>query len=238
MSRNGQKNAKSLRAAPGNKTRVKKNRNSLQDAAAGSNWLIPRRHLAFPDSLRTNLRYILPLQQVTGGGTTNSLRFTSNAYDVDSALASTAMAYFAELAVVYSRFRTLAMRYEFMVTNQEAFPQGMVYGFMIPAVTSTGLGQNYASNPYMNTNILSESRGNRSTATYTGRVKIDQLFGSAQALYDDTFTGSTTSSSLPSTSTANLYIGAVSAAVPVNGWLVTGWIELDVLFHRRNSLLV
>lgn len=238
MSKYGQKNAKPLRAVPGKQTRVKKNRNSLQDAAAGLNWKIPSKRLAFPDSLRTNLRYIIPIQQVLGGGTTNSLRFTSNAYDVDSALASTAMAYFAELATVYSRFRTLGMRYEFMVTNQETFPQGMIHGFMIPAVTSTGLGQNYSSNPYMYTDILSESRGSRSTSTYRGRVKIDQLFGSAQALYDDTFTGSTTSSSLPSTSTANLYVGAVSAAVPVNGWLVTGWVELDVLFHKRNSLLV
>ncbi len=229
--------AKPLRAVPQSK-RVKKSKQvGLDSTPGGSLWRIPKR-LAFPDSLRTNLRYIVPLTQIIGGGTTNSLRFTSNAYDVDAALASTAMAYFSELAVVYSRFRTLGMKYHFEVTNQEAFPQGMIYGFMTNLLSSTSVGQNYAGNPYMHTAILSESRGNRSTSTYRGAVTIERLFGTSQALYDDLYTGSTTSSSMSSTAQAQLYIGAVSAVVPVNGVFVTGWIELDVLFNRRNSLFV
>lgn len=199
-------------------------------------WNIPKRMVAFPDSLRTNLKYILPLQQVVGSGTTNSLRLTSNAYDVDSALASTAMAYFSEIALVYSRFRTLGIKYQYVVTNQETFPVAMIHGFSTLAISSTGLGQNYASGPYFHTNVLSESRGSRSTATYNGSITVEKLFGTTQALFDDTFTGSTTSSTLPSGSTAHTYIGSVSAAVPINGWLVTGYIELDILFDKRNSL--
>jgi hypothetical protein len=184
------------------------------------------------------LRYIIPLAQVLGGGTTISLRYTSNAYDVDAALGSTAMPYFAELAAVYSRFRTLAMSYHFVVSNSETFPQGMIYGFMTNSLGSTAVGQNYAGNPHMHESILSPINGSTSSRTFNGKVRIDKLFGTTQALFDDLFTGSTTSSTLSSSSTANCYIGAVSAAVPVSGWFVTGHIELDLLFEKRAALIV
>lgn len=238
MTMNSSRKAKPLRAVPGRRTRVKKNTvQSLSSAHGGNHWMIPGRSLAFPDSLRTNLRYILPIQQVLGGGTTNSLRMTSNAYDVDSALASTAMAYFAELALVYSRFRTLGMKYQFKVSNQELFPQSMIHGFSTASISATGLGQNYASGPYLKTDLLSDVRGNASNKTFNGSITMEKLFGTTQALFDDLFTGSTTSSTLSTTATANCYIGAVSAAIPVSGWFVTGFIELDVLFTRRNSLI-
>ncbi len=236
MSKTRSQKAKSLRAAGGTRTTVKKNQRSLNSAHGGNLWMIPRRSLAFPDSLRTSLRYILPLQQVLGGGTTNSLRMTSNAYDVDSALASTAMAYFSELALVYSRFRTLGMKYQFQVTNQELFPQAMIHGFSTTSVSATGLGQNYASGPYLYTHLLEDVRGSR-TRLFNGSITIEKLFGTTQALYDDLFTGSTTASTLASAATGYCYIGSVSAAIPVAGWFVTGFIELDVLFTRRNSLI-
>jgi hypothetical protein len=209
---------------------------TIPKSDAGSIWSMPRRSIAFPDSLRTNLRYVIPLTQVTGGGTTNSLKFTSNAYDVDSALGSTAMAYFAELAPVYSRFRTMGVSYRFVCTNQEAFPNAMIHGFMTNSLSSTGLGQNYASGPYVQTDLLSAVNGSHSTRIYTGSLTVAKLFGTTQALVDDLFTGSTTSSTLSSSATMYIYIGAVSAAVPVNGFFVTGEICLDVLFDRRNSL--
>lgn len=205
-------------------------------ALGGTSW-IKTRQIAFPDSLRTTLKYVIPLQQVLGGGTTNSLRFTSNAYDVDTALGSTAMAGFTELAAVYSRFRTLAVKYSFKVANQEAFPVQMVHGVMTNSVGSTALGANYAENQYMHESLLCDVRGGHSSRTFTGRVDIAKLFGTPQALFDDLFTGSTTASTLSSSSTANIYIGGVSAAVPVAGWFVEGFIELDLAFIRRNSIL-
>jgi len=42
--------------------------------------------LGFPASRLCPLRYVIPQQQLTGGGVLNNLRFTSNHYDVDSAL--------------------------------------------------------------------------------------------------------------------------------------------------------
>lgn len=231
------KKAKSLRAARGRKPRYNNNKLGLATSEAGKIWSIPKQ-IGFPDTLRTDLEFIIPLTQITGGGTTNSFRFTSNAYDVDPALGSTAMAYFAELAIVYSRFRTLRMSYKVDIENQEAFPVGTVYGFMTNSLGSTAVGQNYAGNQYMHEGILSAINGSRSVSTYTGSVAINQLFGSNQALFDDLFTGSTTSSTLSSSATANFYIGTVSAAVPVNGQFITGHIKLDILFTRRNSLIV
>lgn len=205
-------------------------------AAHRSVWAIPTQ-ISFPDTLRTKLKYVIPFQQVLGGGTTNSLRFTSNAYDVDPALGSTAMAGFSELAAVYSRFRTLRMRYRFDITNQETFPQQVVYGFMTNSLSSTAVGANYAENQHMHLSTMSDVRGSASSRTLSGSISIEQLFGSMQALYDDLFTGSTTSSTLSSSATANCYIGTVSAAVPVAGWFVSGFMELDLLFFRKNSLV-
>lgn len=213
------------------------NNNQMRNVNTGEVWKLPKR-LAFPDSLRTELKYIIPIQQVLGGGTTNSLKFTSNAYDVDSALASTAMAYFSELAVVYSRFRTLRMSYKFEVTNSETFPISIIYGFMTNSISATGLGQNYAGNPFMRTHILSQNNGCKNARIVSDSVRMDQLFGSSQALFDDLFTGSTTSSTLSTSATANCYIGAVSAATPVAGWFVTGAITLELAFFRRNDLIV
>ncbi len=208
----------------------------INNVVSGSVWQLPKR-LAFPDSLRTELCYVIPIQQVLGAGTTNSLRFTSNAYDVDTALASTAMAYFGELALVYSRFRTLAISYEFRVSNSETFPVSMVWGVMTNSLSATALGQNYAENPYMHTALLSQNNGSKNSMVMRGKVSLQQVFGTNQVLFDDLFTGSTTASTLSSTATANCYIGGVSAAIPVAGWFVTGFIKLDLVFHRRNNLI-
>jgi len=229
------KKAKSLRAARQGKS-VKKFQS--QSGQFGSVWNIPKQ-IGFPDCTRASLKYTIPFQQTaTGAGQINSLRMTSNAYDVDAALASTAMSYFSELAAVYSRFRTLGMRYRFEVSNQEAYALSMIYGFMTNSVSSGSLGQNYAGNPYMHSEILSPINGSNSTMIYNGRITTERLFGTQAALYDDLFTGSTTSSTLASSNTINCYIGSIHPVVPTNGYFVQGFIELDVLFFRRNSVIV
>lgn len=233
--------AKSLRAARGRKTTVKKNnRQALMrpqgSSGLGSIWSIPRQ-IAFPDTLRTTLIYQLPMQLVLNGASTlNSLKFTSNAYDVDAALGSTSMAGFSELALVYSRFRTLGMRYEFHVCNLEAIGTAFIHGFMTNSISSTALGLNYRENPYIRTTMCGPVTAN-CTKSLRGSVTCERLFGSAMALYDDTFTGSTTSSTLPSASTMYLYVGSSNTVVQANGWDITGSVFLDVLFIRRNALI-
>jgi len=236
MSNRQNKTAKQLRAARRAKSFKKSKRNG--SGASGSIYEIPRQ-IGFPDCTRVELKYILPFQQTaTGAGQINSLRMTSNAYDVDAALASTAMSYFSEYAAIYSRFLTLGMSYKFQVSNQEAYALSMIYGFMTNSVSSGSLGQNYAGNPYMHTNILSPINGAHSTMTFYGDVITEKLFGTKAALYDDLFSGSTTSSTLATANTIHCYIGSIHPVVPTNGYFVQGEITLDVLFFRRNSVIV
>jgi hypothetical protein len=189
------------------------------------------------DSVRTKLRYVLPFQTVLNAGSSvSSLKFTSNAFDVDAALGSTAMGYFGELAQIYARFRTLGMKYRFDVSTNETHSLAYVHGFMSQSLSSTGVGLNFAESPYVFTG-LSGGINADPTKTFTGQVTVAKLFGTQQALVDDTFTGLTTSSTLPTSGTMFLYIGAVSTAVLTAGFDVTGFVELDILFYDRNSLV-
>jgi hypothetical protein len=189
------------------------------------------------DSVRTKLRYVLPFQTVLNAGSTvSSLKFTSNAYDVDAALGSTSMGYFSELAQIYARFRTLGMKYRFDVSTNETHSLAYVHGFMSQSLSSTGVGLNYAESPYVSVQ-LSGGINADPTKSFTGQVTVSQFFGTKQALVDDTFTGLTTSSTLPTSGTMFLYIGAVSTATLAAGFDVTGFIELDLMFYDRNSLV-
>lgn len=235
MSKKQSRKAKSLRAAPRTKTRVNKNTNrQMGTPNVGTLW-----HnsaiIGVADCCRTKLRYVLPFQPVTSAGAAASLKFTSNAYDVDAALGNTAMAYFTDLANIYSRFRTLSMRYVFDVCTNEAYGLPYVHGFMTQSLSATGVGLNYAENPYMKIKHTGGASA-VSTARLTGSVTTARLFGTQQALYDDLFTGSTTSSTLSASATMFLYCGAVGIGPLAAGFNVTGTIELDVMFFRRNSL--
>jgi len=234
MSRKVSRKAKVLRASPGRQTRVKKNQN--QDASAGSIMNIPRQ-IAFPDAFRTKLRYTIPMTLITGGGVLNSVRMTSNAYDVDPALGSTAMSGFVELATVYSRFRTLRMDYQFNIVNLELFGQALIHGMSTTSISSGSLGENYSENSRFKQTVLSQLNGSRNVVTVRGGAIVKDLFGTNQALFDDTFTGSTTSSTLPSSGTAYAYVGLIATAVQVSGYEVTGTITLDVLFDRKNAII-
>lgn len=192
---------------------------------------------SMPQSYFMTCIYTIPMYQIVGGGTTNSIRFRSEAYDVDPALATTAMANFAELAAMYSRYRCHALKYVFNVTNQEAFPVQLIHGFSTAVFGATALGANYAENRFFHTCILSPINGAKSTLTLVQKVKSTTLFGSIQPLTDDLFSGSTTSATLSASATMNCYIGGISAAVPVNGFFVGGTVELDLEFYRRNDII-
>jgi len=246
MPRKRSRNAKPLRAVRGNKTSVKKNSRVARGKNdyplpmtpnIGSLWYNPNPSFrGVADSLRTKLRYVLPFQTVLNAGSlVSSLRFTSNAFDVDASLGSTAMAYFSEIAAMYSRFRTLGMKYKFQVSTNEVHSIAYVHGFMSQSLSSTGVGLNYAEGPYVFTAVSGGINADP-TKTFEGQVAVSKFFGTQQALVDDTFTGSTTSSTLPASGTLYLYIGAVSTAFLAAGFDVTGFVELDLLFYDRNAL--
>jgi len=168
-------------------------------------------------------------------GVLSSQRYTSNVYDVDAALASTAMTAFAEYAALYSRFRTLEMSYDFTVVNLEAFGIRIFSGFAVGSISSGSLGANYSANPYFKDKIVGSVTGNN-VKTLSGRVRTQDLFGTRQALYDDLFTGDTQSSTLSTTGTVSLYLGVESPAVPVAGYTYAGHVTLLCQFFRRRFI--
>jgi len=145
------------------------------------------------------------------------------------------MAYFSEYAAIYSRFRTLRVSWYFEVANQENTPISILSGATITSISSSGLGMNYAEGPYFKTRLLGGVNG-QNRAIMRGSIALDKLFGTTQVLVDDTFTGSTTSSTLPTASTGFFYIGAAIPGGQVNGFYVQGWIQLQCQLFRRNSL--
>jgi len=207
-----------------------------KESPAAGNCLRLYKTIGTADSLIVPLRYVVPIQTITSAGVLGNLRFTSNAFDVDAALGSTAMAGFAEYATLYSRFRTMQMSYKFDVVNSDAVGCNVLSGFLTASLASTALGANYVENPYMKMKMIGGING-ASRTTLGGRCRCEDLFGTKQALYDDLFTGSTTSSTLSSSATMNLYLGVAWPTIPTNGVIVTGFVTLLVHFFRRNSLI-
>jgi len=209
----------------------------ISDATYGS-ALILTKNIFASDSLVIPLKYVIPYQSLSNvGNPLASIRLTSNAYDVDAALGSTAMAGFAEYAAIYSRFRTLAMRYKFSFANQETFPVSCFSGFLTTSISSGSLGANYVENPYMHAiKVVGPLTGN-GTTDQSGSIEIAKLFGTKQAVYDDLFTGSTTSSTLSSSATAYLYAGTACTTGTASGCIIQGEVVLLIQFYKRNSLV-
>jgi len=190
-----------------------------------------------PEEFDTRLKYIVDYQLTALAGPLASLRFTSNAYDVDPQLGSTAMAGFAEFGNFYSRFRTLNLGYKFNVCNMESFPVSVIHGFGVTSIASGSLGMNYGENPLFTTAVLGPTTG-QSRASFSKSSSIVKIFGTGQPLFDDLFTGSTTSNTLPSTATASCYLGvAGAAAFTAAGVWVHSEITLVVRFFRRNLII-
>lgn len=232
MSTKSKRSAKVLRAPRGRKTSVKKNNQNYRGAFPM--WKSPR--MIMPNEYDTTLRYIVTNTVGSAAAVLASIRFQSNAYDVDPALGSTAMAGFTEFAGFYARFRTLGMTYKFNSCNQEAFPVSIIHGFSSNSIATGSLGMNYGEGPLMRTAILGPLTG-QCRGTYTQSATTQQIVGTAQALYDDVYTGSTTSSTLPTGGTVYCYFGAAApTAFTAAGILVQVEINLHIRFYKLNFL--
>lgn len=235
MSNMRKKNAKSLRAVPGRSTRVKKNvsRRNLGLVMYKS----PRTMM--PEEYDTVLKYIVVQSASNNGGTLASLRFTSNAYDVDPSLGNTAMAGFAEFAAFYQRFRTIGMKYKFSAVNQENFPISVIHGFGASAITSGSLGMNYGENPLFQTYVLGAPNG-QARGIFQSSNSVANIAGTATVLYDDLYTGSTTSNTMSSTGMVYCYFGIAAGqagALTAAGCFVHVEISLHVRFFKPNLLV-
>jgi hypothetical protein len=220
--------------AKGRKTQVRRNNN--QQLYRAPFYRAPS--VMMPESWDTTLKYAVLNTVTNAAGFVASVRFGTNAYDVDPALGSTAMAGFAEFAAFYKKFRTLKLSYKFSVSNSEAFPMTIIHGFSTTVVASGSLGIGYSTNPLFTTSQIGSTDG-ADTTTVKGNATVARIYGTEQVLYDDLFTGSTTSSTLPTASTAWCYLGILSAfPLTAVGVQVTSLITLNVRFFSRNFLLV
>jgi len=189
-----------------------------------------------PDEFDTKLKYIVQDVVTNVGGNVASIRFRSEAYDVDPALASTAMPGFAEFALFYARFRTLGLRYKFSAANQEAFSLSVIHGFSNSSIASGSLTIVFAGNPLMHTKILGPATG-QNVGVFQQSASVVKISGTGQPLYDDLFTGSTTSATLATAGTVYCNFGIISnAALTALGVLVTVEVELSLRFYRPNFI--
>jgi hypothetical protein len=230
MSKQRNRSAKPLRAVRGG------SRSRKTGARTSPIYSSPR--IVMPAEFTTKLVYSV-LNTVTNvAGFAASIRFGTNAYDVDPALGSTAMPGFAEFAGFYSRFRTMAIGYEFSVANEEAFSLTIVHGFSNSVIASGSFGLPYAGNPLMHSTQIGPLTG-LNLKTLRGHKTVTAITGTQQPLFDDLYTGSTTSSTLPTASTKWCYCAFLSSQpLTAVGALVTARITLTVKFYLPNLLLV
>jgi hypothetical protein len=234
MSKKRNKSAKPLRAVRVRKTQSRK----FQQRGVVAVQMYDSPRTIMPPEFDTNLKYLVQDVVTNVAGFGASIRFTNNAYDVDPALASTAMPGFAEFAAFYARFRTLKVSYKFSCFNQEAFGLTLIHGFSNASIASGSLGITYAGNPLFKTTCIGAQTGN-STRVCAGSASVSKIVGTVQPLYDDLYTGSTTSNTLPTASHVHAYIGYLSAnAGTAAGLAVTVEITLRVRFYKPNFLLV
>lgn len=235
MPRKVSRKAKSLRATRGGS----RSRKTNKVGKAGATRLVMYKNLGtvVPDEFDTHLKYNTFEVCTNVGGLAASLRFRTEAYDVDPSLGSTAMPGFTEFAAFYARFRPLALSYKFSVANQEAFPLSVLHGYTTTSIASGSLNSTYAGNPLFGTSILGAA-GGMSVAKFQRTASVTKIVGTQQPLFDDLYTGSTTSATLATAGTVYCNFGVVAPQVMTAlGCVVTVQITLALRFYRRNPLL-
>lgn len=234
MPRNSSRKAKSLRATRQGES-VKKPRGANPRNQSMTMWRSPR--TVMPVEFDTTLKYIVQDVVTNIGAASASIKFRTEAYDVDPALASTAMPGFAEFAAFYARYRTLRLMYKFSAANQEAFPVTIIHGYSNSSIASGSLSIGFAGNPLMSTSILGPLTG-MNTKVFRGNRSVVDIAGTIQPLVDDLYTGSTTSATLATAGTCYCNFGVLSpAALTAAGVLVTVEVSLHIRFYRPNFIL-
>jgi hypothetical protein len=190
-----------------------------------------------PPEYDTNLYYTVQDTVTNAAAFLASIRFSTEAFDVDPTLGSTAMPGFTEMAGFYARFRTLGMGYKFSCANQEAFSVTLLHGFSTTSVASGALVHTYSGNPLFGSSIVGPLTG-FNTKTFRDFKSCGAISGTNQYLFDDLYTGSTASATLASAGTNYCYLGVVSTA-PLTGAgvLVNVEIRLNLRFYRPKLLL-
>lgn len=189
-----------------------------------------------PQEWVTDLKYSVQGQLTSVGAVRTSFQYRTEAYDVDPLLASTAMPGFAELSTIYARWRCLRMSYKVDFANMEAFPLTVFTGFSNSSIASGSITEAMMGNPLWKNKMIGPITGD-GVARLTDSKTITQISGTKQALYDDLFTGSTQSATLPTAGTCYCYAALVSPVVlTAAGCIVNVVVTLKLQFYRPATL--
>jgi len=191
-----------------------------------------------PVEYDTEMQYTVQTLVTNIGAFAASVRYQTEAYDVDPAIGSTAMPGFAELAAIYSKYRPLAMAYKFDIANQEAFPVTIITGFSNSSIASGSVTIAYAGNPLMRTKIIGSAAGQGTCQMRSGYVTVSRINGTSTNLFDDLYTGSTTSATLATAGKSYCYCGVITnSALTALGVIVTAQVRLRLRLFKPNWLV-
>jgi len=168
---------------------------------------------------------------VSVGATQYTNIFRTEMFDIDTSFGTTACPGFTELSTLYARYRVLSWSYKFSFSNLEAFPMTLLTGFSNSNIGTASLGITYAGNPLFKCAELGDRIGN-GIKTLRGRASVVKIVGTKQPLYDDLYTGSTLSATLPTAGTVWLYAGVISSQAMTVGVNMTCEITLKVTLYR------
>lgn len=235
MSRKRSRKAKSLGAARGNAR--KQNVGAMSEPRTGGMVMYRSPRTMMPSQYVTNLRYLIDTVVTGVGSTQANIQFRTEAFDVDPTLGSTAMPGFTELAGIYQRYRALRMSYKFSAANQEVFPVSIIHGFSNTSISAAALNLQYAGNPLFSTGMLGPLTG-QSRGVFRKAAMVTDIAGTKQALYDDLYTGSTSSATLATAGTSYCYFGVITPIImTAAGVFVCVEITLQLQFYRPKFIL-
>jgi len=193
--------------------------------------------LAWPQEYVTTLRFIACGIINSAGTSTNALRLTSNAFDIDPALGGTTMPGFDQYAGLYQRFRTLSMSYDVELMNIEAFNMLGYTGFTNDS--SAVVSHQNCGNPLWKIGTMGPLTGFNKLKLKDSKTLV-QIVGTRQPLVDDIFTGSTTSSTLSAAGTVSLWIAveSPSAVIIPNGCNYKVTLDVMIQFYKKQQINV
>jgi len=193
--------------------------------------------LGMSDCIQLVLKYTVLETLTSIAATSASVKMNNCAYDVDTALASTSMPYFSEIAAFTGRSRVLNYHIQGKIVNNEAFPVAVLSMLTVSSIGATSVTETYAGNPHTSTAMLA-AKGGKDECSIFRKASIMAIAGSKQAIYDDAYTSSNTSNSVLSSALTYAYISITSiAALTAVGVSLLLEVSMKTLMYRRISLL-
>jgi hypothetical protein len=192
--------------------------------------------IGWPQEYVTTLKYTTAFSFNTVGGSLSSYRFCSDCFDIDPAVGGHAMPGFTQYATLYARHRPLKMAYDLEYANREAFNVVALAGFSNSSAAVVDLEN--AGQALWKNGIMGPLTGFNKVRLKDSATMV-KISGTKQPLYDDLFTGSTTSATISSAGLTSLYLGIQSpnAVFTAGGGVdVRISISMTIQFYKVNTL--